>query len=576
MRSGVVKRIFHELKSRSGLIILSLLCAIATVFFTLRIPVLTGRAVDCIIGVSDVDFAGLVKIMLQMSVYIVATFVSQYLMNLINNKITYSVTRDLRNRAFSRLIKMPLSVVDTHPHGDYMSRIVADADAFADGLLLGFTQLFTGVLTIICTIVFMLQISVKIALVVIVLTPLSLFIAGFVSKRTYNLFKTQAGLKGTQTSLVEEMIDGQQVVQLFGDVENEIERFDKINKDLTQASLKATFYSSLTNPSTRFVNSLIYAGVTLFGAMTAIAGGITVGGLTTFLSYASSYAKPFNEISGVITELQNALACGGRLFEIIDSEIEVEPVEPLKPVAVDGDVELEHVYFSYDKSKSLIEDLNLTVKPGMRVAIVGPTGSGKSTIINLIMRFYDTDKGRILLENTDTKLMNRNELREYFGMVLQETWLKAGTIRENLLFGNPYATDEQMIEAAKAAHAHSFIRRLPNGYDTYLSENGGSLSVGQKQLLCIARVMLNLPPMLILDEATSSIDTRTEQRIQKGFNKMMEGRTSFVVAHRLSTIREADVILVVKDGKVVEQGSHTMLLQKNGFYAKLYESQFAN
>lgn len=575
MQKDILKRIFKELKSRSGLIILSLLCAVATVFLTLRIPVLIGRAVDCIVGQSNVDFDRLIDIMRQMSIFVCATFISQYAMNLINNKITYSVTRELRDRAFARLIKMPLSKIDTHPHGDYMSRIVADADTFADGLLLGFTQLFTGILTILCTIVFMLQISVKIALVVIILTPLSLFIAWFVSKRTYNLFKTQAGLKGKQTSLVEEMIDGEQVVQLFGSTGAVQSDFDRINDELTMASLKATFFSSLTNPSTRFVNALIYAGVTLFGAILAIGGGITVGGLTTFLSYASSYAKPFNEISGVITELQNALACGGRLFEVIDAEIEVEAEPYIVPENVDGDVELENVYFSYNKDKPLIEDLNLTVTPGMRVAIVGPTGSGKSTIINLIMRFYDTDKGRILLEGTDTKSILRKDLRNNFGMVLQETWLKAGTIRENLLFGNPNATEEEMIAAAKAAHAHSFIRRLPKGYDTYLAENGGSLSVGQKQLLCIARVMLNLPPILILDEATSSIDTRTEQRIQKGFNAMMEGRTSFVVAHRLSTIREADVILVVKDGKVVEQGSHSFLLQKNGFYATLYQSQFA-
>lgn len=574
MRSDVFKRILKELKSRAGLIILSLLCAAATVFFTLRIPVLTGKAVDCIIGAGQIDYDELINVMRQMCCFVAATFVSQYVMNLINNRITYSVTRELRNRAFSRLVKMPLSDIDTHPHGDYMSRIVADADTFADGLLLGFTQLFTGVLTILCTIVFMIQISAKIALVVIVLTPLTLYIAAFVSKRTYNLFKAQAALKGSQTSLVEEMIDAEQVVQLFGDTGNEIDRFNKINDELTTASMKATFFSSLTNPCTRFVNSLIYAGVTLFGALLVIAGGITVGGLTTFLSYASSYAKPFNEISGVITELQNALACAGRLFEVIDSKIELEPANPAKPAEILGNVELKNVYFSYDKSKSLIEDFNLSVKPGMRVAIVGPTGSGKSTIINLIMRFYDTDKGEILLEGTDTKTMLRSDLRDNFGMVLQETWLKAGTIRENLLFGNPNATDEEMIEAAKASHAHSFIRRLPKGYDTYLSENGGSLSVGQKQLLCIARVMLNLPPMLILDEATSSIDTRTEQKIQKAFNTMMEGRTSFVVAHRLSTIREADIILVVKDGKVVEQGTHSFLLQKNGFYAKLYQSQF--
>lgn len=572
-QSAICRRILKELKPFLGAILLSLVCALITVILTLNIPVLTGKAVDCIVGVHQVDFDGLLAVLRQMAVVVAATFFSQWMMNRLNNYVTYRVTCNMRQRAFEKMIGMPLAEIDRHSQGDYMSRIVTDADVFSDGLLMGFTQLFTGVLTIVGTIGFMLRINLWIALVVILLTPVSLLVARFIANRTYAMFRLQAKYRGQQTSLVEEMIEHKKVVRLFSYENRAKEMFDEGNALLSDSALKATFYSSITNPATRFVNSLIYAGVGISGAVLCVMGGITVGALTSFLGYASQYAKPFNEISGVVTELQNAFACAARIFEMMDVCLPVEQVKN-QLGETEGRVCFEHVAFSYDKERPLITDLNLQVKPGQKVAIVGPTGSGKTTLINLLMRFYEVDEGRITVDGKDIRECSKADLRRNFGMVLQETWLKEGTILENLSMANPEATREQIVEAAKAAHAHEFIRRLPKQYDTVLGADGGSLSQGQKQLLCIARLMLHLPPMLILDEATSSIDTRTEMKIQEAFGRMMKGRTTFVVAHRLSTIREADIILFMKDGQVVEQGNHKSLLAKNGYYAKLYYSQF--
>lgn len=572
-QSQVIKRVLVELKTYRLQIVLSLICAVLTVIFTLLVPVLTGKAVDCMIGSGQIQWDGLYQILEKMALAIVGTCFFQWLMNRINNYITYDITKNMRQKAFEKMLVMPIKNIDSHSHGDYMSRIATDADVFSDGLLMGFTQLFTGVLTIQGTIFFMVRVSLPIALVVIVLTPVSLLVAKFVASRTYAMFQLQAKHRGEQTAYADEMIENQSVVSAFSYNEKAKEEFDVLNDRLADSSLKATFYSSITNPTTRFVNSLIYSGVGVAGAILAIFGGITVGGLTSFLGYASQYAKPFNEISGVVTELQNAIACAARIFEIIDAPaVEESRVNHLSDV--EGKIVFEDVAFSYDPSKPLIEHLNLTVEPGQRIAIVGPTGSGKTTLINLLMRFYDTTHGKITIDGVDIRSIPRANLREKFGMVLQETWLKEGTIRENLLFANPDATEEEMVQAARTSHAHEFIKRLPNGYDTYIKGDDGSLSQGEKQLLCIARLMLALPPMLILDEATSSIDTRTEMKIQEAFQTMMEGRTTFVVAHRLSTIREADVILYMQDGKVLEQGNHQELLEKNGYYAKLYRSQF--
>lgn len=572
-QSQVIKRVLVELKTYRLQIVLSLICAVLTVIFTLLVPVLTGKTVDCMIGSGQIQWDGLYQILEKMALAIVGTCFFQWLMNRINNYITYDITKNMRQKAFEKMLVMPIKNIDSHSHGDYMSRIATDADVFSDGLLMGFTQLFTGVLTILGTIFFMVRVSLQIALVVIVLTPVSLLVAKFVASRTYAMFQLQAKHRGEQTAYADEMIENQSVVSAFSYNEKAKEEFDVLNDRLADSSLKATFYSSITNPTTRFVNSLIYSGVGVAGAILAISGGITVGGLTSFLGYASQYAKPFNEISGVVTELQNAIACAARIFEIIDAPA-VEESRENHLSDVEGKIVFEDVAFSYDPSKPLIEHLNLTVEPGQRIAIVGPTGSGKTTLINLLMRFYDTTHGKITIDGVNIRSIPRANLREKFGMVLQETWLKEGTIRENLLFANPDATEEEMVQAARTSHAHEFIKRLPNGYDTYIKGDDGSLSQGEKQLLCIARLMLALPPMLILDEATSSIDTRTEMKIQEAFQTMMEGRTTFVVAHRLSTIREADVILYMQDGKVLEQGNHQELLEKNGYYAKLYRSQF--
>ena len=573
-QTGTLRKVMHYLKRYWLLMALSILFAGLTVAMTLYIPILVGRAVDLIVGPGAVDFAGIARILKEGCVIILATALLQWLMNMINNKITYQVVRDVRNEAFEKIQELPLRYLDRHPSGEVVSRIIADVDQFADGLLMGFTQLFTGAATILGTLVFMLTINVWITLLVVVLTPLSLFVAKFIATHTYDMFRLQSETRAEQTGLIDEMIGSQKVVQAFVMEERIQEQFDEIDRRLEKCSLKAIFYSSLTNPGTRFVNNLVYACVALAGALAAIGGVMTVGGLSTFLSYANQYTKPFNDISSVVTELQNSLACAARFFELIEEPSQVPDAadaEELKGAA--GQVELEHVYFSYVKEKPLIEDLNLSVKPGRRIAIVGPTGCGKTTLINLLMRFYDVDEGSIRMDGKDIRHLTRKSLRSAYGMVLQDTWLKSGTIRENILMGKPDATEEEMIRAAKEAHADSFIRRLPAGYDTVIQEDGGSLSQGQKQLLCISRVMLCLPPVLILDEATSSIDTRTEIRIQKAFQRMMEGRTSFVVAHRLSTIRESDVILVMKDGHIIEQGNHEELLRKNGFYAKLYNSQ---
>ncbi len=570
-----LKKVFRYIKRYIPLLIAALALSIVTVALTLYFPILTGRAIDLIIGKGQVDFDGLMQIVVKALIAVVFAAIAQWLTNVCNNKMTYNVIRDIRTDAFENIEKIPLSYIDSHSHGDIVSRIISDVDTFADGLLLGLTQLFTGVATIVGTLIFMLTINAKIAVVVVVLTPLSLVAASFIAKRTYSMFQLQSKTRGEQTALIDEMIGNQKVLVAFNHEKKAIEQFDEINDRLSQYSLRATFFSSLTNPSTRFVNSIVYASVGVFGAISAILGGITVGQLTCFLSYANQYTKPFNEISGVITELQNAIACASRIFELIEVEREIPDAEDAYELdEADGRVDIEDVYFSYEPDQQLIEDFNLHVKPGQRVAIVGPTGCGKTTLINLLMRFYDVNSGKIKVSGHDIKEMTRHSLRKNYGMVLQETWLKNGTIRDNICMGKPDATDEEIIEAAKAAHAHSFIKRLPKGYDTVITEDGGNLSQGQKQLLCITRVMLCLPPMLILDEATSSIDTRTEIKIQRAFLKMMQGRTSFIVAHRLSTIRDADVILVMKDGKIIEQGRHEELLKENGFYANLYNSQF--
>lgn len=575
-QSTTLKKVLKYIERYKWYLILSLLFAVVTVAATLYIPVLTGDAIDYIIDKGKVDFSAVFEIIIKITIIMAAAALAQWLMNVCNNKITYEVIQDIRREAFAKIEILPLKFIDGHSHGELVSRVIADVDQFADGLLMGFSQLFTGVITILGTLLFMLSINVKITLVVVVITPVSLFVASFIAKRTYTMFHLQSSIRGEQTALINEMIENQKVVQAFSKEADVLDTFDEINDRLGKASLQATFFSSLTNPSTRFVNSLVYTGVGLVGAFSAIRGVLTVGQLSCFLSYANQYTKPFNEISGVVTELQNALACAERIFHLIEEEPQIpEATDALELQEVAGNVELQNVYFSYQPDKKLIEDFNLKVEPGQRVAIVGPTGCGKTTIINLLMRFYDVNSGSIQVEGKDIQNVTRKSLRSSYGMVLQETWLKAGTIRENLIMGKPDATEEEIIEAAKAAHAHSFIKRLPQGYDTVIGEEGGSLSAGQKQLLCIARVMLCLPPMLILDEATSSIDTRTEMKIQNAFAKMMKGRTSFIVAHRLSTIQEADIILVMKDGKIMEQGSHEELLAKDGFYAQLYNSQFA-
>ena len=574
---AVLKRVLTHIKKYRILVILSFVCAMITVASTLYAPILTGDAIDLIVGKGLVDFDGIKDIIYTFLMVTVVTVLSQWFMNIINNHITYSVVRDIRIEVFNHMEELPLSYIDSHKHGDIVSRIVSDIDQFADGLLMGFTQLFTGIVTILATLGFMIAVNVPIALVVIVLTPLSLFVASFIAKRTYHLFHRQSETRGDITALVDEMIGQQKIVQAFGYEDEALERFEKINDRLEKDSMSATFYSSIVNPCTRFVNNLVYAAVGIIGAVSVISTGFTVGQLTCFLSYANQYTKPFNEISNVITELQNAMACAGRVFELLDETPQL-PEKEHAHVLTDtkGAIEIKDVNFSYVKDKTLITNLNLSVKPGMRVAIVGPTGCGKSTLINLLMRFYDVDTGSISVDSTDIRDMTRDSLRENYGMVLQETWLKSGTIRENIAYGKPDATDAEIIQAAKLAHSDSFIRRLPQGYDTVIAEDGGNLSQGQKQLLCITRVMLLLPPMLILDEATSSIDTRTEIRIQKAFNRMMQGRTSFIVAHRLSTIREADVILVMKDGNIIEKGNHDQLMAQNGFYTNLYNSQFAH
>ena len=574
-----LKKVFHYMKHYIPILILSIILATVTVALTLYFPILTGKAIDLILKKGKVDFAGILSLAKEGVLIIAITALAQWVMNMCNNRMTYHIVRDIRKDAFDKMEHLPLSYIDSHSHGDMVSRIIADVDTFADGLLMGFTQLFTGIAPIVGTLIFMLIIDVKITLVVVILTPLSLFVASFIAKKTYSMFQLQTKTRGEQTALIEEMVGNQKVVQAFNHEDEALEQFDEINQRLQKYSLRAIFFSSITNPSTRFINSLVYAAVGIVGALSVILtnGAFSVGNLSCFLSYANQYTKPFNEISGVITELQNALACAARIFELIEEPAEKPDAEDAYVLEnADGTVDIDHVYFSYVPDQKLIEDFNLHVKPGQRVAIVGPTGCGKTTLINLLMRFYDANSGKIVVSGHDIMHMTRNSLRANYGMVLQETWLKKGTIRDNICMGKPEATEEEMIAAAKASHAHSFIKRLPKGYDTVITEDGGNLSQGQKQLLCIARVMLCLPPMLILDEATSSIDTRTEIRIQKAFLTMMQGRTSFIVAHRLSTIREADVILVMKDGKIIEQGNHDTLLAQNGFYANLYNSQFAS
>ena len=574
---STIKRILDYIGHYKWGVLLSLCLAAVTVITTLYAPILIGDGVDLIAGKQDVNFTGLMAVLRKMAVVILITAVSQWLMNHINNKITYRVVKDIRTKAFEHLEALPLRYVDSHPSGDVISRIIADIDQFSEGLLMGFTQLFTGALTIVGTLGFMFYVNAWIALVVVCVTPVSLLVASFIAKKTYIMFKHQSETRGELTGLIDEMLGNQKIVQAFGHEEEAQKSFEEINERLGRYSLRATFFSSITNPSTRFVNGLVYASVGVAGAYAAVRGLLSVGKLSSFLSYANQYTKPFNEISGVVTELQNALASAARVFALIDEEpLKPEDEDAVDLKAADGSVKLEHVYFSYNPDISLIEDFNLEVKPGQRIAIVGPTGCGKSTVINLLMRFYDVDSGCIRVSGHDIRHMTRRSLRAGYGMVLQETWLKSGTIRENIAYGKPEASEEEIIRAAKEAHAHSFIKRMPQGYDTVISEDGGNLSQGQKQLLCIARVMLCLPPMLILDEATSSIDTRTELKIQNAFARMMEGRTSFIVAHRLSTIQEADVILVMKDGHIIEQGNHEMLLKKGGFYATLYNSQFAS
>ncbi|MBO4997437.1 MAG: ABC transporter ATP-binding protein [Lachnospira sp.] len=581
-----IKKVLSYLKQYRIFLVISLILAAASVAMQLYIPILIGNAIDLIVKKGQVDFAGMFEVLKQMIVVIGITAVCQWLMNVCNNKITYNTIRDVRKQAFDKLQILPLKYVDGRSQGEIVSRIIADVDQFADGLLMGFTQFFTGLITIIGTLLFMLSVNITITVVVVIVTPLSLVVASFIAKRTYSMFQAQSEARGEQTAFIDEMVGNQKVVQAFGHEDEALERFDEINEKLADCSLKATFYSSITNPATRFVNNVVYAGVGLVGALYAVKGGITVGQLSCFLSYANQYTKPFNEISGVVTELQNALACAARIFELIEEEPQTpEDTDAVTVTTPSGDVALCHVDFSYVPEKPLIQDFNLMVKPGQRVAIVGPTGCGKTTLINLLMRFYDVNSGTIAIgiddatgknaNMTDVDHLTRKSLRLSYGMVLQETWLRAGTIRDNISMGKPDATDEEVIAAAKASHAHSFIKRLPQGYDTVISEDGGSLSQGQKQLLCITRVMLSLPPMLILDEATSSIDTRTEIRIQRAFAKMMEGRTSFIVAHRLSTIQEADIILVMRDGNIIEQGNHETLLEEKGFYYELFNSQFA-
>ena len=573
-RKATLNRVLHKIRPYSIFVVCSLLVAAVSVAAQLYIPILCGDAIDKMLGRGNVDLAGVLRIAVSILVVAAVAALAQWLLSVCNNRITFSVSRDLRNEALRKIQTLPLSYLDSHPSGDIVSRMVADVDTFADGLLMGFTQLFSGILTIFGTLLFMLRENVPITLVVVCITPLSLVVAGFLAKRSYGYFQSQSTVRGKQTALVNEMIEGQKVVQAFGHEAESLAAFDEVNGQLQDVSLKAIFFSSLTNPATRFVNNIVYAGVGLVGALYAVRGGITIGQLSVFLSYANQYTKPFNEISGVVTELQNALACAARVFELLDAEDQLPEAENAAALQPDGHVQLQDVSFRYLPDRPLIEGLSLDVQPGQRIAIVGPTGCGKTTLINLLMRFYDVNSGSIKVSGTDIRDVTRASLRGSYGMVLQDTWLRAGTVRENIAYGKPDATMDEVIAAAKAAHAHSFIRRLPEGYDTVIAEDGGNISQGQKQLLCIARVMLCLPPMLILDEATSSIDTRTEVRIQKAFARMMQGRTSFIVAHRLSTIREADVILVMKDGHIVEQGSHDQLLAQGGFYAKLYNSQF--
>ena len=573
-RKATLNRVLHKIRPYSAFVVCSLLVAAVSVAAQLYIPILCGDAIDKMLGKGNVDLAGVLRIAVSILVVAAVAALAQWLLSVCNNRITFSVSRDLRNEALRKIQTLPLSYLDSHPSGDIVSRMVADVDTFADGLLMGFTQLFSGILTIFGTLLFMLRENVPITLVVVCITPLSLVVAGFLAKRSYGYFQSQSTVRGKQTALVNEMIEGQKVVQAFGHEAESLAAFDEVNGQLQDVSLKAIFFSSLTNPATRFVNNIVYAGVGLVGALYAVRGGITIGQLSVFLSYANQYTKPFNEISGVVTELQNALACAARVFELLDAEDQVPEAENAAALQPDGHVQLQDVSFRYLPDRPLIEGLSLDVQPGQRIAIVGPTGCGKTTLINLLMRFYDVNSGSIRVSGTDIRDVTRASLRGSYGMVLQDTWLRAGTVRENIAYGKPDATMDEVIAAAKAAHAHSFIRRLPDGYDTVIAEDGGNISQGQKQLLCIARVMLCLPPMLILDEATSSIDTRTEVRIQKAFARMMQGRTSFIVAHRLSTIREADVILVMKDGHIVEQGNHDQLLAQGGFYAKLYNSQF--
>lgn len=575
-RRATLRRVLRYLRHYLPLLLLSLLLAAVTVALTLYVPILTGEAVDRIVGPGEVDFAGVARIALTIGICVGVTSLAQWIMSVCNNRVTFCVVRDIRRDAFRRLNELPLSYIDSHAHGELVSRIIADVEQFADGLLMGFTQLFTGVLTIVGTLGFMVAIRPSIALVVVLITPVSLFVAAFVAKRTYDMFRIQSEERGAQTGLIDEMVTGARVVQAFGREQAVQARFDAINDRLERASRRAIFFSSITNPATRFVNSLVYAGVCLSGALLAVTGGFSVGNLVSFLSYANQYTKPFNEISGVVTELQNAIACAERILSLIEDTPRVQDAPDAEALTdPDGRVTLSDVSFSYRKDRPLIEGLNLDVKRAQRVAIVGPTGCGKTTVINLLMRFYDVDGGSIRVSGRDIRSLTRRSLRDAYGMVLQETWLKRGTVRENIAFGKPDATEEEIVAAAKAAHAHGFIRRLPEGYDTVIAEDGGNLSQGQKQLLCISRVMLRLPPMLILDEATSSIDTRTERKIQDAFARLMQGRTSFIVAHRLSTIRSADVILVMRDGRIVESGTHAELLQQNGFYAELYNSQFA-
>lgn len=575
-QAATLKEVICRLGRYRIFLVFSILLATVSVALTLYIPKLTGHAVDYVIGKGKVNFPGVIQVMIQIGVCTLITALAQWLMNVCNNKMTYQMVQDIRNEAFHKIEQLPLKYIDGHPYGDVVSRVIADVDQFSDGLLMGFTQLFTGIATIIGTFCFMLSVNVSITFVVVLITPVSFFVANFIAKRTFRMFRLQSEIRGEQTGLIDEMIGNQKVVQAFGRGEDATERFDEVNKRLQEAFLRATFFSSITNPATRFVNSLVYTGVGITGAFAVVRGAMSVGQLSSFLSYANQYTKPFNEISGVVTEFQNAIACAQRVFTLIDEDPQIpEPEHAVHLTDIDGNVKVENVSFSYLPGQHLIEDFNLEVKPGQRIAIVGPTGCGKTTLINLLMRFYDVNAGSIKVEDIDIREMTRKSLRAGYGMVLQETWLKTGTIRENIAMGRPNATEEEIVEAAKASHIHNYIRRLPKGYDTWITEDGGGLSQGQKQLLCIARVMLCRPPMLILDEATSSIDTRTEIKIQQAFAKLMEGRTTFIVAHRLSTIREADVILVMKDGKIIEQGNHEVLMKKEGFYHHLYESQFS-